>query len=350
MTPQAKTVLNSVVEDDSNMGSVLGGGQRKHLGSGGGFFLRSPSLRAVSSGLSSASQATPREEAGGVLGGGAAEAGARTVNLSNSETIGKFCYEIGMTVLIFWNCLEIPYRIAFFPPIPFSYLVVVAIIDWIFVADCAARFYLPYLSKSGYYIKSGPAIRRHYLRTWFAVDAISSIPWDFMLMCIELSSPALAQQLTFFRYVRITRMIRLISISVRLREWEITLNWNLNLLWLRAARLVVTLIIWLNTCACIFGLIFDQERLVAGSAAWVYDGPPQQVALDLANPFSQYQAALYFAVVTFTTIGTCRNCSSVVYVLLTCLFFFLSLLCAQGTATTRPPPSPSAPLTWSSSL
>ena len=51
-------------------------------------------------------------------------------------------------------------------------------------------------------------------------------------------------------------MVRILSMSVRLREWEITLNWNVNLLWFRGARLVIALILWINTCACIMGLIF----------------------------------------------------------------------------------------------
>jgi hypothetical protein len=93
----------------------------------------------------------------------------------------------------------------------------------IFVADCVSRFFIPYLSKSGYYIHTRyvlrfsslflcifvlflcclfcrSRIRRHYLRSWFTVDAISSIPWDFIVMCILLANPALDNSLTFFRF------------------------------------------------------------------------------------------------------------------------------------------------------
>jgi hypothetical protein len=126
----------------------------------------------------------------------------KTVNLSNSETAGKFLYECLMTLLIFWNCLEIPFRLAFFPPFPFDYFIVVAIIDWCFIADVMVRFYLPYLSASGYFITTRSQIRKHYLQTWFTVDAISSIPWDFLLLCIFMADPILARSLTFFRYVR----------------------------------------------------------------------------------------------------------------------------------------------------
>ena len=224
----------------------------------------------------------------------------KAVNLSNSETAGKFLYECFMTLLIFWNCLEIPFRLAFFPPYPFDYFIVGAIIDWCFIVDVAVRFYLPYLSKSGYFITTRSQIRRHYLRTWFWVDAISSIPWDFMLLVVFMADPVLARSLTFFRYVRVTRMLRLVSIISRLREWEITINWNINLLWIRGARLGLSLVLWMNTAACIYGLIADQENL---ANSWVNDSPPEQVILDMEQPFYLYEAALYFAVITFTTIG-----------------------------------------------
>lgn len=228
------------------------------------------------------------------------DAVGKTVDLSNSETFGKFMYECVMTLLIFWNCLEIPFRLAFFPPYPFDYFIVGAMIDWIFITDCVVRFYLPFLSKSGYFITDRAAIRKHYLRTWFTVDAISSIPWDFILLVLVMADPVFARSLTFFRYVRVTRIVRLFSIIARLREWEITINWNINLLWIRGARLGLSLVLWMNAAACVYGLIASSEGF---AHSWPNDAPAAQAALDAANPFYLYQASLYFAVITFTTIG-----------------------------------------------
>jgi hypothetical protein len=121
-------------------------------------------------------------------------------SLTNSETFGKFIYESFMMLVIFWNCLEIPFRIGYYlKPFPFEYTIVVAMIDWIFILDCVIRFYIPYLSKSGYYVHSSAKIRKHYLKTFFAIDAVSSIPWDFMVLCLQLSNPALEASLSFFR-------------------------------------------------------------------------------------------------------------------------------------------------------
>lgn len=40
-----------------------------------------------------------------------------------------------------------------------------------------------------------------------------------MLVIIEAANPSLAASLSWFRFARLTRMVRLISINMRLREW-----------------------------------------------------------------------------------------------------------------------------------
>ena len=47
-------------------------------------------------------------------------------------------------------------------------------------------------------------------------------------------------------------------------------------------------------------LLHSQELL---PLSWPFDAPPQQVVLDLENPFALYQAALYSSVMTLTSIG-----------------------------------------------
>jgi hypothetical protein len=46
-----------------------------------------------------------------------------SAGFSTAETTGKFAYELFMTLVIFWNCLEIPFRLAFVPAVPLAYYV-----------------------------------------------------------------------------------------------------------------------------------------------------------------------------------------------------------------------------------
>ncbi len=47
--------------------------------------------------------------------------------------------------------------------------------------------------------------------------------------------------------------------------------------------------------------MFRSQELLPLS--WPFDAPPSQQALDIENPFALYQAALYWAVITLTSIG-----------------------------------------------
>jgi hypothetical protein len=139
--------------------------------------------------------------------------------LSSDEEPAFVAFEIVMTVLLVWNCFEIPFRIAFLPflkanccfsfyyllihkqPLPYQFLIVAALVDWCFVLDCCVRFFRPYLHPRGYVVRSPTEIRRHYVKTWFVLDVVSSIPWDFMTLCMTLAAPALlASQEFWLRY------------------------------------------------------------------------------------------------------------------------------------------------------
>jgi hypothetical protein len=52
---------------------------------------------------------------------------------------------------------------------------------------------------------------------------------------------------------------------------------------------------------CYFSLSLCSQELLPLS--WPLDAPAPQAALDLANPFLLYEAAVYWAVITFTTVG-----------------------------------------------
>jgi hypothetical protein len=168
-------------------------------------------------------------------------------------------FDVFITLLLIWNSFEIPFRIALLPeiePLPIDFLIVASLVDWFFIADCAFRFYKPYLHRLGYVVFAPWEIRRHYLTRWFVLDVISSIPWDFMTLCMSMASPTLvASQEFWLRYVIVTRLVRLPSIFSRLQEWELTSKWNISVVWFRAARIILGLLLWINAFSCIVNLI-----------------------------------------------------------------------------------------------
>lgn len=212
-------------------------------------------------------------------------------------------FEIFMFCILLYQAFEIPFRIAFDPLLSynFNYLTVLALIDFCFIVDFVAGFFKPYLHPSGYMVTDKARIRRHYLKTWFIVDLISSIPWDYASLLVLQANPAGFQaQLFWIRYVICTRLVRVPKLMVQLKNWEITTNWKVSAIFFRATRIVIGLLLWLSTFSCIVNLIYDVEDSPIG---WrVFLDPPAQAALSAGNAWIYYLNGLYWGIITFNTV------------------------------------------------
>jgi hypothetical protein len=220
--------------------------------------------------------------------------------LNANQVVQLFLYNAFIVVLLFFEMLEIPFRIGFTPPLNGSFLIVSSLIDMVFIGDCIVRLYLPYLHRLGHYVRGPPSkIRHHFLTTWFFPSAIAAIPWDLMLLCIFWSNPALAAAVTWMRFCRLTRVLRLSEIFIRIQEWEVSLTFEVSPILYRAARIVIGVTLWMTTGACLFWLIADSERL---EWSWnVYDDAAFSPTTQ--NVFVQYLTSCYWSVVTFSTVG-----------------------------------------------
>ncbi len=225
---------------------------------------------------------------------------AETPTLSSKQVVYLFLYNAWMVLLLVFEMLEIPFRIAFSPPFSDSFFVVSALIDWIFVADFVVRFQLPYLHRHGHYV-SGPKskLRKNYVRTWCFPNLIAAVPWDFMWFCIYMSNPSLGQSIWWFKFCRLTRIFRLPEVFVRLQEWEVSLTFDVSPILYRATRIVIGVTLWITTAGCLYWLIADSEKL---SWSWnVYDDSAYNpTTLPVWN---QYLTTCYWSMVTFSTVG-----------------------------------------------
>ena len=178
-----------------------------------------------------------------------------------------FSYNLFIMIVVYFEMLEMPFRMAFTPVYPFDFLILAAVIDLIFIADLVLRFYLPYLHQDGHYVR-GPEskIRMHYLKTWFVPHLIAALPWDLCWLCVYMADPIMGVEIDYFRYIRLMRIVRLPEIFLRLGEWEVSLTWYENPIWFRAARIVSGLLLWVTTNSCIFWLIARTENL---SWSWI---------------------------------------------------------------------------------
>ena len=136
-----------------------------------------------------------------------------------------------MLLLMVGNLIVLPVGITFFkeensPP----WIVFNVLSDTFFLMDLVLNFRTGIVVEEGAEILLAPrAIRTRYLRTWFLVDLISSIPVDYIFLVVELE-PRLdaevyktARALRIVRFTKILSLLRLLRLSRLIRyihQWE----------------------------------------------------------------------------------------------------------------------------------
>ena len=57
--------------------------------------------------------------------------------------------------------------------------------DVLFMIDVFLSCITTYINNDGVVISEIPHILGHYLKSWFIVDLISAIPWEFFILCFD---------------------------------------------------------------------------------------------------------------------------------------------------------------------
>ncbi|KAK7798836.1 hypothetical protein U0070_009200 [Myodes glareolus] len=143
----------------------------------------------------------------------------------------RFYWDLIMLLLLMGNLIVLPVGITFFkeensPP----WIVFNVLSDTFFLLDLVLNFRTGIVVEEGAEILLAPrAIRTRYLRTWFLVDLISSIPVDYIFLVVELE-PRLdaevyktARALRIVRFTKILSLLRLLRLSRLIRyihQWE----------------------------------------------------------------------------------------------------------------------------------
>ncbi|KAB1260760.1 Potassium/sodium hyperpolarization-activated cyclic nucleotide-gated channel 3 [Camelus dromedarius] len=126
----------------------------------------------------------------------------------------RFYWDLIMLLLMVGNLIVLPVGITFFkeensPP----WIVFNVLSDTFFLMDLVLNFRTGIVVEEGAEILLAPrAIRTRYLRTWFLVDLISSIPVDYIFLVVELEPRLDAEVYKTARALRIVRFTKILSL------------------------------------------------------------------------------------------------------------------------------------------
>lgn len=236
--------------------------------------------------------------------------------------------------LLLYNAIVIPLRICFDVSdyCPSGIWLWEAFADWFFVADLVLNFFTGVVVPGGDgTASSSPAvIARHYLRSWFVVDLISSVPLDFFITTqasgcagqpVDASSGG---GLDVLKLVRMLRLIKLFKLFRLLKISKMIANVQDHIPIPPMAFQSLYMVLIVSYAGHIFGCLFYScganaylVELAATDASlgapmrpvsWLQDaGYASLIRPDVGLTWSEllgpYTAAVYWAFTTMTTVG-----------------------------------------------
>ena len=234
----------------------------------------------------------------------------RRYGLFNPQSSFRISWDLTTVLLLFYILMTVPYRVAF-EGIPTDFeLFIEWIVDIFFITDLIVNFRTGYIDNvRGEVVMHPRRIAVNYLRTWFVIDFLSSIPVDRFLPEASATSYGAADDSSFdgqnlkvlkagkavkaFKLLRLAKLLRFLKLSTIMERVEET--FSINRVGLKIFKLVSGTLILCHFNACIWYLLasFSEER-----DTWL-------TRMDLQNDKegSKYLISFYYIVSTVMTVG-----------------------------------------------
>ena len=206
-------------------------------------------------------------------------------------------WDVLILVLLVYTALWIPLRVGFeFDPSG-GVKALELIVDVLFLTDVVVNFLTSYECENGHMEYRVSFIVLRYAKGWFAVDLISSIPFDFIASDagsnISGNQNSVSTLLSTLKVLKLLRIFRALRVFSRLEE-------ELNLQGRRPMKMI-------KICV---GVLFIMHLFACGWALMARQGEDYHVdswvaQADLVNRklLDEYFFSLYWAVTTLTTVG-----------------------------------------------
>lgn len=230
-------------------------------------------------------------------------------------------WDVVMLLALLFTATVTPYQLSFLQdPVdivrlgesdgPLGLFIANRTVDLLFILDMVLCFRLMYFDRqTGHWVLSAKKIAWHYLRGWFIIDVLSVLPFYVLPWVIGDGYSPLGSAA---RIVRLTRFLRLARIfktqRILDRQLQDLLMGHLELTYssLTLLQMVLALLIWSHWQACLWymlpALISDNRNnwISEFEASFVCENQREPC---VPGPGDAYAAALYFSVMTITSVG-----------------------------------------------
>ncbi|CAK4671621.1 unnamed protein product [Aphanomyces euteiches] len=217
-------------------------------------------------------------------------------------------WQVVVVAAIIYSTFMVPYEIGFDVDPVAEGLYLDYLVDAVFGVDIASTFRLAYHNAERVLVCDTKTIAKTYLKGWFVIDVISTVPIDSIGSYFLGSSNKVLKStklLRIFRVARLFKLARLLKIGKvfkRIRE-SVQLSPSME----RLLKLITIMVCFGHWCACSFHwiMLFEEEL---GLRTWCTDYFfPQDEdpgACSFRVPVEdRYVTAMYWAFTTMTTVG-----------------------------------------------
>jgi hypothetical protein len=215
----------------------------------------------------------------------------------------KVVWDCYVSVLIVWSVVEVTIRLGFDLPVLKGWIAWSAFIDSNFFLDILISFRTAYHTHDGVLVVHPKAISRRYLRGWFPIDFISTLPLDAIMALFIDDAAAIrsTKLIRAFRLVRLVKLLRLLKMSAFFEEYEHRMPIGPN--GMRLAKLVVFMFFAAHLNACMW---YAAGLATQPTMSWISDYCDflgSSSCLSSMGLGAQYLGSIYYAFTTMTTVG-----------------------------------------------
>ncbi|CAH2042322.1 unnamed protein product, partial [Iphiclides podalirius] len=220
----------------------------------------------------------------------------------------RFYWDLCMLLLLVANLIILPVAISFFnDDLSTRWIAFNCLSDTIFLIDIVVNFRTGIMQQDNaeQVILDPKLIAKHYLRTWFFLDLISSIPLDYIFLIFNQDFSESFQLLHAGRALRILRLAKLLSLVRLLRlsrlvryvsQWEEVYFLNMASVFMRIFNLICMMLLIGHWSGCLQFLVPMLQGFPPNS--WVAINELQE-----AFWLEQYSWALFKAMSHMLCIG-----------------------------------------------
>lgn len=222
------------------------------------------------------------------------------INMFKPDSLIIQVWTFYILILMFYTVIFMPFFIAFINDDNITILILDTIIDISFIVDIILNFNTCYYDEENNLVKDRSIISKNYLKSWFTIDVLTSIPLSIILdKTANLKTHSYIKLLKIIRLYRLIKLLRIAKLQKTLSNNDLlesfnrylNIDWGMNELF----SFLIKTILLSHIFACIWYII---SQIYDDTNNWL-----KYFDLQDESIFRKYLFSLYYSFSTLFTVG-----------------------------------------------